>query len=134
MEAKKIVHYQTDAKKASPELEKLKEEKLEADRRLSEERKLLVETQRKLRDMELARRRKDLVEAAVVTREAQDITIIIRSRMLLLPTQLARKCVGKSQHEIRTIIDAGIREALTELSNLTDITCAHRRSRHSRDA
>jgi hypothetical protein len=35
----------------------------------------------------------------------------------LLPTQLARKCVGKSEHEMRMIIDAGIREALTALSD-----------------
>ena len=58
-----------------------------------------------------------LVETAVVTREAQDVCIVIRSRLLLLPTQLARKCEGKSQHEIRTILDAGIREALTALSD-----------------
>jgi phage terminase Nu1 subunit (DNA packaging protein) len=74
-----------------------------------------------LREAELARKRGELVETAIVTREAQDVCIVIRSRLLLLPTQLARKCVGKSQHETRMIIDSGIREALTELSNLTSI-------------
>jgi hypothetical protein len=70
-----------------------------------------------LREAELARKRGELVETAVVAREAQDVCIIIRSRLLLLPTQLARKCVGKSQHEIRMILDAAIRETLTALSD-----------------
>ena len=49
-----------------------------------------------LREAELARKRGELVETAAVTREAQDVCIVIRSRLLLLPTLLARKCVGKS--------------------------------------
>ena len=57
------------------------------------------------------------MEVAVFTREAQDVCIVIRSRLLLLPTQLARKCVGKSQHEMRMIIDGAIREALSELAS-----------------
>jgi hypothetical protein len=65
----------------------------------------------------MARKRGELVETAAVAREAQDVNIVIRSRLLLLPTQLARKCVGKSEHEMRMIIDAGIREALTALSD-----------------
>ena len=53
----------------------------------------------------------------MVTREAQRRLFMIRSRLLLLPTQLARKRVGKSQHEMRMIIDAAIREMLTALSD-----------------
>ena len=79
-----------------------------------------------LREAELARKRGELVETAVVTREAQDVCIVIRSRLLLLPTQLARKCVGKSQHEMRLIIDAAIREALTALSEF-EVYVGHRR-------
>ena len=73
----------------------------------------------------------------MVTREAQDVNIIIRSRLLLLPTQLARQCVGKSQHEMRMIIDAGIREALTALSDfqlyVTSIRRKKRSNAHAQD-
>ena len=82
-----------------------------------------------LREAELARKRGELVETSVVTREAQDVCIVIRSRLLLLPTQLARKCFGKSQHEMRLIIDAGIREALTALSDLAPYVSTRRQRR-----
>jgi hypothetical protein len=82
-----------------------------------------------LREAELARKRGELVETAAVTREAQDVVIVIRSRLLLLPTQLARKCVGQSQHEMRMIIDAGIREALTALSDFQLYVTSIRRKR-----
>ena len=84
-----------------------------------------------LREAELARKRGELVETAVVTREAQDVCIIIRSRLLLLPTQLARKCVGKSQHEMRMIIDAAIRETLTALSDFELYVTSIRRKKRS---
>ena len=57
--------YRSNAKKkpaTSPELEKLKEEKLEADRKLADERRMLVEANRRLRDMEYKRKRGELVE------------------------------------------------------------------------
>ena len=84
-----------------------------------------------LREAELARKRGELVETAVVAREAQDVSIIIRSRLLLLPTQLARKCVGKSQHEMRMIIDAAIRETLTALSDFELYVTSIRRKKRS---
>ena len=82
-----------------------------------------------LREAELARKRGELVETAVVTREAQDVCIVIRSRLLLLPTHLARKCFGKSQHEMRLIIDTAIREALTALSDLAPYVSTRRQRR-----
>jgi hypothetical protein len=100
-----------------------------SDTRLQEAKAREREAIAALREAEVALRRGKLVETAIVTREAQDITIIIRSRMLLLPTLLARKCVGKSQHEMRMIIDSGIREALTELSNLKSIHLPRHRGR-----
>lgn len=75
-----------------------------------------------LRETELARRREELMETAVFTREAQDVAVVIRSRMLLLPRQEARKCVGKTEHEIRMILDFAIREALTELGRFETYT------------
>ena len=55
--------YRSNAKKkppASPELERLKEEKLEADCKLADERRMLAEANRKLREMEFKRKRGEL--------------------------------------------------------------------------
>jgi hypothetical protein len=67
--ARKVVHqYKTDAKKAGPEVEKLKTAKLEADRKLAEERLRQVAAQRKLTEMEFDRRLGKLVEQKAVVR------------------------------------------------------------------
>ena len=124
-----VIHRYLGKNGKPPEPTAEQKEREASDARLSAAKAREREAIAALREAELARKRGELVETSVVTREAQDVCIVIRSRLLLLPTQLARKCVGKSQHEIRTIIDSGIREALTALSDLAGCAASTRRLR-----
>ena len=96
-----VIHRYLGKDGKTPEPTAEQKERQGSDARLSAAKAREREAIAALREAELARKRGELVETAVVTREAQDVCIVIRSRLLLLPTQLARKCVGKSQHEMK---------------------------------
>jgi hypothetical protein len=117
--ARKVVHqYKTDAKKAGPEVEKLKAAKLEADRKLAEERQRQVAAQRKLTEMEFDRRSGKLVPQDLVHRQAAYGFTVLKQRLRGLPTSLPR-LLGipeEHRHAARMIIDGKIREMLEELS------------------
>ena len=134
MATEKIIRYQTDAKKAAPELEKLKAEKLQADRNLSEERLLLVETQRKLREMEYKRRRGELVEQKAVVRYVSYAYTCLKERLRALPSAATRKLdiPAAEKHAARMLIDVKVREALTELADHLNMTVAEYQKRIER--
>jgi hypothetical protein len=127
--------YRTNAKRkpASPELEKLKEAKLEADRRLADERRLLVEANRKLRDMEYARKRGALCEQKIYKRINAYAYTCFKEHYRGVPTGLVRLSMrvlrGKfdhltdaDKHAWRMEIDAWMRQWLTELeANLSRV-------------
>jgi hypothetical protein len=119
--------YRSNAKKkpASLELERLKEAKLEADRKLADERRMLVEANRKLREIEYKRKRGELVEQKVVVRLASYACVVWKEHYRGAPTRLVRlferTLRGKhalddaDKHALRGAIDSQMREWLAEL-------------------
>ena len=69
------------------------------------------------RENEAREHRGELIARPEALRQASFIFVSIKQKLLGLPTLLARKCAGKTQHEMRMIIDAEIRGCLTELSD-----------------
>jgi hypothetical protein len=121
--------YRSNAKKkpaTSPEFEKLKEEKLEADRKLADERRMLVEANRRLRNMEYRRKRGELVEQRVVVRLVSYACVCWKEHYRGAPTQLVRlfqrtlrgkldHLTDADKHALKMAIDALMREWLVEL-------------------
>ena len=73
-----------------------------------------------LREAEAKKRNGELIERRKVIHQAAFLFVATRQRLLALPTSLPRKLVGKTEHEMRMILDGAIRECLTELSTLPD--------------
>jgi phage terminase Nu1 subunit (DNA packaging protein) len=85
---------------------------------------LLVEQTRERRakaeiaEMEMRQRKRELIERSDVLRQASFIMSSIKGRLLSLPTPLSRRLVGgKTQHEMRMIIGAAVRECLEDLAD-----------------
>jgi hypothetical protein len=74
-----------------------------------------------LRESELRRRKGELIEKNVAVMQASFLFGAIRQKMLALPTLLVRKLQVPDAHQARMIIDADIRELLTELSKLPEV-------------
>jgi hypothetical protein len=73
-----------------------------------------------LAEAEVARKRGELISRDTAVKQSSFIMASIRQRLLSLAGSLPRKLAGKSQHEMKLIIDASIRECLTELSKLPE--------------
>jgi hypothetical protein len=73
-----------------------------------------------LAEVDVQRRRRELIDRATAIQQASFLFISIRQRLLSLATSLPRKLAGKSPHEMKMILDRQIRECLTELSELPD--------------
>jgi hypothetical protein len=71
-----------------------------------------------LAEAEVMRKRRELISRDTAVKQSSFIMVSIRQRLLSLAGSLPRKLSGKSQHEMKMIIDASIRECLTELSEL----------------
>jgi phage terminase Nu1 subunit (DNA packaging protein) len=73
---------------------------------------------RVMRDaMILAERREELIEMAVVQRQAAAIFAACRQKLLLIPHTLSRRLVGKDARAIHDAITAEIHKALREMAD-----------------
>ena len=115
-----VIHRYLRKGEPLPQPTKEQLEREESNARFAAARARKEEALATLREAESKRRQGELIEKATAIRQASFLFVAFRQRMLLLPTQLARKCVGKGEHEIRMIIDGQIRACLTELSELPD--------------
>jgi hypothetical protein len=86
------------------------------------------------RENEAREHRGELIARSEALRQASYIFVAIRQKLLGLPTLLARKLAGKTQHEMRMIIDAEVRGCLTELSDPAVVLRGYGRRRKSRSA
>lgn len=68
-----------------------------------------------LASLKVAEMAGELISAADVTRRWERIASEVRTALLQLAPRLAPMLVGKSQHDIRTMIDREVRETLTRL-------------------
>jgi hypothetical protein len=73
-----------------------------------------------LREADVLRKRHELISRDTAMKQASFLFVSIRQRLLALPTQLVRKLDVPDKPRARMIIDASIRECLTELSELPD--------------
>ncbi|NDV20834.1 hypothetical protein GO013_15595 [Pseudodesulfovibrio sp. JC047] len=84
---------------------------------LTSERGKLARVNRKIKEVELAEKRGELVEAEGVMLAWANILSIFRSRMSVLPDKLAHKVANMTDpKECKKVISDYIREALEELS------------------
>jgi hypothetical protein len=92
----------------------------ESDAKFSAARARKEEALADLREAEWKRRSGELIERRTAIHQATFLLITFRQRLLSFATTLPRKLVGKTEHEMRMIIDAQVRECLTELSELPE--------------
>jgi hypothetical protein len=111
--------YKGRAKPASEEA--VRKAKLESDRRFVEEKTRAAEVQRNLREVDLARRRRELISRDMAQRQASFLLVIFRERLLARARKLPRKLVGKSAHEMKLILHEDACEYLNELEQLPDV-------------
>jgi hypothetical protein len=69
-----------------------------------------------LREIELAHRRGELIEAADAVREWSAACAMLRTRLLSIPDRVAASLAGKEEPEIRESLRSEITDALTALS------------------
>jgi hypothetical protein len=124
-----VLHRYIPAEKKPPqppspeqrEVERLKAEKLEADRRFVEEKTRQTTVQRTLNEAELLRKRGELIYRDEAVRQASYLCITVRQRLLGLARSLPRQLEGKTAHQMKMVIDGAVRECLTELSELPNV-------------
>ena len=73
-----------------------------------------------LAQMELRRRKAELIEAADASRDTFTMFRRVRDRLLIVPHRISALCEGKPAAEIEALMAAEIRQALTELSEGTE--------------
>ena len=69
------------------------------------------------RETEAREKRSELIARPAALHQLCDMFVVIRQKLLGLPTPLARKLEGKTQHERKVIIDAELRGCLAVLSD-----------------
>jgi hypothetical protein len=69
-----------------------------------------------LREIELAHRRGELIDAADAVREWSAACAMLRTRLLSIPDRVAASLAGKAEAEIRDMLRSEITGALTALS------------------
>lgn len=85
---------------------------------LTIERTRLAEVNRKLKEVELAEKRRELVRAEDVKLTWTNVLSIFRSRMAVLPDKVANKVANMTDpKECKRLVAAYVREALDELSS-----------------
>lgn len=72
-----------------------------------------------LRELELAKRRGEFVEAAAATRAKADENRRLRSRLLAAPSRVRARCPHLTEQDIAAV-DREIRDALTELADAVE--------------
>lgn len=84
---------------------------------LASERTRLAKAQADKTEMDNAVRSGELIEISEVTDTMSTLISASRAKILTLPVRLSAKLAGsKTEKEIKTILEAGVRETLTELS------------------
>jgi hypothetical protein len=114
-----------DAKPSTPE----QEERDAARAKLVAARARKEEALAIKRENEAREHRGELIARNEALRQASYIFVAVKQKLLGLPTSLARKLEGKSQHERRMIIDAEVRSCLTELSDPSVVLRGYARRR-----
>src|SRR5262245_12478490 len=95
-----------------------RKERTKSDARFAASRAEKEEALATLRQAEVLRKRHELISTNTAVKQASFLFAACRQRMLSLAGSLPRKLVGKTAHEIKLILDAAIRECLTELAEL----------------
>ena len=76
-----------------------------------------IEAQSTLLQIQVAKARGEVVDAADVSKEWKDMVLTIRSKLLSLPNRLGpRLALCRSGQELAAEVDKGVREVLVELS------------------
>ena len=57
-----------------------------------------------------------LIRIEEVKKSAQNLAVIVQTKLLSLPSKLAPYCIGKDIAQIKTVLENGINEALDELN------------------
>jgi hypothetical protein len=122
------VRYVSSAQKkpapaSSPEVERLKAEKLEADRKFVEQKTRQTKIQSTLREVDLRKKRYELIARAEVERRTSFFMVAFKQRLLALPAILSRKLDVKDKHAARLIIDEEVKSALNELADMPEKVC-----------
>jgi hypothetical protein len=73
--------------------------------------------------VDLARKRHLLMDRAEVERRTSFFLVAFRERLLSFPRTLPRKLAGKSPHEMRLVIEAEVKLALSELADMPQRLC-----------
>lgn len=77
----------------------------------------LLSSQADLKEMEIAKKRKELVERSEIEKDITEILTIVKNRLLLLPNQLTNQVYGlENKLEVKNIINKKVTEALEELA------------------
>jgi hypothetical protein len=95
--------------------------KQSADRQFAEARAKQTAAKAQLVEMEARKRSGELIERSEAIRQVSFLCVALRQRLLGLAGVLPRKLVGKSQHEMKMIVDSAVRECLTEMSELPNV-------------
>lgn len=76
------------------------------------------EIETELRRLELRRREGELIAVTACANIWERVAVAIRSKLLALPTKFAPLVTGREPRECAAILQRGVHEALTELSQL----------------
>jgi hypothetical protein len=70
-----------------------------------------------LRALELERRKRELIPRAAVVTTWQGVFMVVRNRLLALPSKIAGEAAMLPAPEVAAIVAREVRQALTELAN-----------------
>ena len=115
-----VYHKYVRAGEKVPKPTKEQRDRDESDAKFSAARARKEEALADLREAESKRRAGELIERRMAIHQATFLFVTFRQRLLSFATTLPRKLVNKSEHEMRMIIDAQVRECLTELSEFPE--------------
>ena len=115
-----VYHKYVRAGEKIPEPAKEQRDRDESDAKFSAARARKEGALADLREAESKKRQGELIERRTAIHQATFLLITFRQRLLSFATTLPRKLVNKTEHEMKMIIDAQVREVLNELSEFPE--------------